>query len=253
MTTLAESADLNLAVAWTTIGAFGGDADRVGNIHLYATGLPMPVFNGAIVTGPSADPESDLASIFDFMDGRGVPWVLWVRAGVDDSLVAAAREAGLAEQAGPPAMGLDQIPELPPLPEGLRTEVVTDAAGLDIHRDLMQRAFGMPAELVASLISDRFVGHETSAMMVGWMDAEPVSTAMVVMSGDTAGIYNVATPPEFQRRGLGAALTWAAVHEGVRRGASRSTLQASAAGLPVYERMGYVHLGSYNHLVGSSV
>ena len=252
MNTLAESADLNLAATWSAVGELGGEAGRVGNIHLYATGLPVPVFNGAIVIGAGTDPERDLAAINEFMAGRGVPWVLWARPGVDDKLVAAARAAGLTEQTGPPAMGLHPIPAPPPLPSGLRIELVTDGASLNTHRHLMSRAFEMPSELVAGLISDRFLDHDPLTTLIGTVDGEPVSTALLAMSGDTAGIYNVATPPEHQRRGFGAALTWAAVQEGVRRGADRSILQASPPGLPVYERMGYIHLGTYVHLVGPS-
>lgn len=250
MTTLAEFADLNLAATWSALGQLGGASARVDHVHLYATGLPVPAFNGAIVTGRSADPGGTLDAVFGFMAGRGVPWVLWARPGVDDGLVAAARAAGLGEQPGPPAMGFEPIPDPPPLPAGVEVEVAEDHAGLEIHRDLLVRAFGMPPDLVAGLVTDRFVDFDPLTIVIGRVDGIPVSTALVTMSGDTAGIYNVATPPEYQRRGFGTALTWATVDEGVRRGAVRSILQASPAGLPVYERMGYVQLGTYLNLVG---
>lgn len=70
------------------------------------------------------------------------------------------------------------------------------------------------------------------------------------MSGTTAGINNVATHPDLRANGYGAALTWAAVAEGARRGCTHSILQASESGYPVYRKMGYTDLGRYVQLEG---
>jgi N-acetylglutamate synthase len=78
----------------------------------------------------------------------------------------------------------------------------------------------------------------------GSVDNVPVSTALVAVTGSTAGVYNVATPPEHRRLGYGEALTWAAVAEGRRLGCDHSVLQASPMGAPVYHRMGYIDLGT---------
>jgi predicted acetyltransferase len=87
-------------------------------------------------------------------------------------------------------------------------------------------------------------------LVVGWIDATPVSCAMVVVTGATAGIYNVATPPEHRRRGYGAAVTWAAIEEGRRSGCDHAALQASELGAPVYRSMGFVDVGRYVQLEG---
>ena len=72
----------------------------------------------------------------------------------------------------------------------------------------------------------------------------------VSVTGTTAGVYNVATPVEHQRRGYGRALTRAAVDEGMQRGCDHAILQSSPAGQPVYEAMGFTHLGYYVQLEG---
>ena len=72
-----------------------------------------------------------------------------------------------------------------------------------------------------------------------YVDGEVASTAALIVSGDVAGIYNVATPERFRRRGLGEATTRAAASEGERRGCRIATLQASAIGYPIYERKGF--------------
>ncbi len=49
----------------------------------------------------------------------------------------------------------------------------------------------------------------------------------------------MATVPEGRGKGVGAALTWAAALAGGAAGATRSMLQSSEQGEPVYRRMGY--------------
>ena len=82
-------------------------------------------------------------------------------------------------------------------------------------------------------------GRRDGPEIFGSVDDVPVSTAHVGVTGRTAGIYNVATPPEHRRHGYGEALTWAAVAEGGHLGCDHSTLQASPMGAPIYRRMGY--------------
>jgi GNAT superfamily N-acetyltransferase len=53
------------------------------------------------------------------------------------------------------------------------------------------------------------------------------------------GLLAIATLPEHQRRGYGAALTVRALIDGRAAGASWAWLQASDPGLPVYERLGF--------------
>src|SRR5205085_2189550 len=47
------------------------------------------------------------------------------------------------------------------------------------------------------------------ALLVGYLDGNPVSTAELFVVGTIAGITGVATVPAYRRRGLAAALTWA--------------------------------------------
>jgi predicted GNAT family acetyltransferase len=51
--------------------------------------------------------------------------------------------------------------------------------------------------------------------------------------------FNIATPPADRRRGYGAAVTARAVTDGLAAGARWSWLQSSVAGYPVYERLGF--------------
>ena len=249
---LGRLADANLAGTWAPFGRHGGEVGGPVSCPFVATGIPAAFFNGVYPTGPIEHPDEVVAEAIEFMTARAVPWLLWVREGVDDALLDAGRRAGLVDAGGPPALGLSEIPAIPPPPDGLRIEVVDDRAGLESFRDLGARGFEMPREIVDAIVAESMLEDPSIELVVGAVAGVPVSSAIVSVTGTTAGIYNVATPPEHRRRGYGAALTWAAVQRGARLGCDHSVLQASELGAPVYRQMGYRDLGTYVQLEGRS-
>lgn len=53
------------------------------------------------------------------------------------------------------------------------------------------------------------------------------------------GVFNIAVVPSARGRGLGRALTEAALRDGVAAGADAAYLHASPMGRPLYEAMGF--------------
>lgn len=247
---LGRLADSNLAGTWAKFGEHSGEVGGSTTCPFVVTGIQAAFFNGVFPTGPVDDPERVVGEAIEFMAARAVPWLLWVREGIDDALLDAGRRAGLVDAGGPPAMGLPEIPTIPPPPDGLRIEIVDDDAGLETFRDLGARGFEMPREIIDVVVTESMLADPSMVLVVGRVDGVPVSCAIVVVTETTAGVYNVATPPEHRRRGYGAALTWAAVDQGARLGCDHSVLQASELGAPVYRQMGYRDLGRYVQLEG---
>jgi len=136
-------------------------------------------------------------------------------------------------------MVLHPIGVVPPPARDAEIVAVTDEDGLRAHRDVLARGFGVPPQLVDQLIHPSLVSHGWIRAFVVYVNGEPASASAFIDAGGVAGIYNVATVPEFRRRGLGEAATWAAVEEAARRGHTLITLQASEMGFPIYERMGF--------------
>ncbi|CAN5633850.1 hypothetical protein BH10ACT11_BH10ACT11_13920 [soil metagenome] len=68
---------------------------------------------------------------------------------------------------------------------------------------------------------------------------EPVCTVGTIDRDGDLGIYLVATKPEHQGRGLMSRLLGQALADASERGLQTSSLQASAAGEPVYRGLGY--------------
>ena len=72
-----------------------------------------------------------------------------------------------------------------------------------------------------------------------WSNGEMVATSTLAFRDGIAGIYNVATLPQAQRRGFGAAVTAHALRDGRQLGASLAVLQSTDAGVNVYHRLGF--------------
>ncbi len=71
----------------------------------------------------------------------------------------------------------------------------------------------------------------------------PVSCLGEIRVGDDCLITGVATPPEQRRRGIAGWLVRKVLEEARADGMRTGSLQASRAGAPLYERMGFADLG----------
>ena len=81
------------------------------------------------------------------------------------------------------------------------------------------------------------------AHFIAWDGDTPSATASVLMCGEVAGIYLVGTLASARGRGLGSAVTLAALHHARERGARWGALQSSKMGESVYRAIGFVSHG----------
>jgi len=171
--------------------------------------------------------ERALPALGDLYASSGVrAWTVWV-APPDRSLIPALEAAGH---------------ELDSVPEGMGCSL--DAIDLD------------GPELGEPATSDEIVAINESAYGLAPGTFDPLGAldlhgfmvpgrAVVCVhdhDGD-AGITLVATHPGARRQGLATALMKQALRDARARGCTTTTLEASPAGRPVYERMGYQPLG----------
>jgi hypothetical protein len=131
---------------------------------------------------------------------------------------------------------------VPPVPVGLRVEVVRDEAGLRAFEAATVRGFQMPeldGQEPGAAFAKGMLDDERFRLWVGWEEDRPVSAAATFVAAGINDVTLVATVPEARGRGYGAALTWRA---SLADPALSALLIATAEGRALYEQLGYVSL-----------
>jgi GNAT superfamily N-acetyltransferase len=91
----------------------------------------------------------------------------------------------------------------------------------------------------------RIIGNPSIHFYTGYIGKVPAATSMSFLNPPSAGFYNIATLPEFRKKGFGTAMTAYAMIEAVNKGCTTGILHASMMGEPVYHKMGYEPYGEY--------
>ena len=112
-------------------------------------------------------------------------------------------------------------------------------AEADVHSHMAAAGFEAPVEMFQQLTTPSTLSMDGVRCYVGEVDGEPVTTGMGFTVGSHVAIMNVATPPSHRGHGYGTAVTARAASDGLAAGAAWAWLQASPAGLSVYERLGF--------------
>ena len=198
-----------------------------------ATGSPVAFFNQVL----PVDDDVEAGAIVEaaaVADDAGLAWMLHLRDGVDDDLVPTVHACGLEEAEGYPAMVLSALPEQVPDVPGLRVERIRDVAGFERFADTAGSNAGLNPQLVETFLGVGLIEEPDVALLLGLLDGTPVATSISIRSGDVVGVYNVGTAEPARRRGVGWAMTAAAVLAGAETGATTATLQSSPMAQSMY-------------------
>jgi GNAT superfamily N-acetyltransferase len=225
--------------------AENGEVVEGGGLLLIRTGAPVARFNIAFVTRPLREPGAAIERAIAYFDGHELPFVLRVRAGIDDRAERAAESAGLSFRDTVPGMVMVGAPGIPALPSGLEIHAVRDRQTLDDHLTVLAASFGMPLDLARQLLTERVLSVLDDELYVGYVEGAPVASSALITSDRVAGVWNVGCVPAHRKRGLGEAMTWHAVRRGADIGCVMANLQASEMGQPIYARMGFEVVAGY--------
>jgi ribosomal protein S18 acetylase RimI-like enzyme len=231
------------------------DVDATCGVAAY----PDP-YRNVVVSARFAEADADrrIAEILAAFAARGTRF-LWWAAPFHEPVDLGRRlvRAGLRLEGTAPAMAVDLevLPRDDAMPAGLTIEPVVDSAGfrefMGVHITEMSISYGDPnpaerhhAALFES-VPPSLASEPVPLRYLGRLDGRPVATSRLSIGGGVAGLYGVATLPDVRGRGIGRAMTLAALHAGRSIGLRIGTLQATDAGLRVYRRLGFRTLFDY--------
>lgn len=119
------------------------------------------------------------------------------------------------------------------------------AAVREYHATMLPEVLLGNALSAQSQPDTRLAGIEAEQMLlyVGRADSQVVTTGLLFLTPESAGIYDIATRQDARKRGFGSAMFHFLLNEGKKAGAKRFVLQASPDGLSIYERAGFQAVG----------
>lgn len=199
------------------------------------------------------DLRTRLAAACEDAKAHQLPWALYLYepyvAGLSaEELSGIAAEFGLARLMGVDVMTGDvNLLRAPvrPLPS-LEYRRVLDRQDSAIALDINLRSYGMPAAMGESVLETNayFSDPQREFGFLAFADGTAVSTATVIELDGWLYVALVATDPEHRQRGYAEAVMRHALQAAASElKISRTALDASVAGAPIYHRMGYQHTG----------
>lgn len=236
-------------VAFATMlgGLPGATRHGDGGLWWVDTGVPDSAFNGVYMAPDSGDDDeyaAGVAEVVTYFRRRGLPfrWQVGLRPEPVD-----AREIllgnGLRHVEDEPGMWLDlaSVGHGPPAVRGLEIRPVR---GQDTLREWM-RVWGSPApsevehrwyELYRQL---PYGPDGDLRMFLGYLDGTPVATCCLFRAGSVAALHHVVTDPDYRHRGIGAAMTDAAIRQARHAGCRIAVLTSSPYGVNIYRGLGF--------------
>jgi GNAT superfamily N-acetyltransferase len=194
------------------------------------------IFNSVYYEDPAtlAAQAEDLAKAYD---SHGIAaWTVWV-PDEDRETASLLAARGHLLDADPRAMAL-RLADLaagPPAPPGIEPGPCDPATAADLN----DRAYGYGEDGFRAALAG-----ETAIRWHGaYAEGEPVGCVGTIEVGDDCCVTGVATPPEHQGQGIAGWLLRRALAEARERGLATASLQASRAGAPLYERLGFADFG----------
>lgn len=180
-------------------------------------------------------PAALLDKYVDEIEQRGVGAVLLLDEGAPH-LADAARERGLSSVGTVPVMAWRANALAPdPAAHEVRPGHESDVPGAIAA---MADAFSLDESALGRVTPPEVVSAGTD-LWIAEADGAVVGSCFFVRSGTHVGVYSMATRKAFQRRGIGRAILETAMRHYLEDGVTTFTLEATAEGLPLYERVGF--------------
>ena len=243
----------HFANAWRLMcaGAHAYAEEAAHGVHCVFSGLPIPFFNVALVTDTAVSPDALRAAgerACGWASKRAAPWLFVV---THEALVAGTDPAAALESCGMvplmPLTGMIAQHVAPPsnVPSELQLTRPQDDGRCSAIVDVNGLAYGMALDAAKEILGKQaFWSSHFPAL--GLADGTPACAAAVMMVDGYRYVALVATDPARQRRGYGElVMRHSLALAAEAHGDVQTTLHATEAGRPIYERMGYLPIAAH--------
>ncbi len=225
------------------VEAFGSGAPdsrlirRDGLVAALTPSAPQrSLFNAVYYEDPAALVR-EYEALAELYDAAGVrAWTVWV----------ADEDRGSAEFLDSREHLLDAEPRAMAMELAAPLEVPVSPAGVEpgpcdarTAAELNDRAYGYGEDGFRAALA----GETTIAWHGAFAGREPVGCVGTIAIGDDCCVTGVATPSEHRGRGIASWLMLRALAAAREDGARTASLQATRAGTPIYERLGFADHG----------
>lgn len=208
-----------------------------------ASDFPGSYWNAAARTTLQVKPDALVKAAHAFFAPKRRMYSLSVIGNQDGDLEDYLRTHGYELRFEMPCLSLTRPLPSREVPDGLRVVTITEPKHTRDFVELSVEAYAqmrLPERHTRALFSkpEAMLADNIAGFIV-YRGEEALAGALVMMSGDGAGIYWVGTRPSAERMGLATLLTTLTANAAFARGARVVTLQASKSGEPVYRRLGF--------------
>ena len=162
---------------------------------------------------------------------------LWLLEQVDQSeFKKALTDRGFSLLLTQTAMYLDlKKPRVVPT-ESLETQEVATASDIENWTEVASRSFGYAID---KKIVQKIASNGQARLFIAMVGGQVAATALLFKTGDTIGIHQVGVLPDYRGQGLAKALMQSLLETCAHWGGKCVTLQASSAGLGLYQKLGF--------------
>lgn len=128
--------------------------------------------------------------------------------------------------------------------DGLEFKIADDDKSAWVWAEVFTQGYGLPLGMEPSIFETwGSMGRNLPLRnYIGYLNGKPVATSCLFLGGGAAGIYSVATLPDYRGRGVGAAMTLKPLFDAQSMGYRIGVLQSSEMGFDNYKRLGFRHL-----------
>jgi GNAT superfamily N-acetyltransferase len=255
---IARLSDLHTRTVQAWLSSRAPQANRFEGqgVKASSTGLRVPLLNLAL--GCDFPPETEektidaeIEAVKAFFAHREVPWSWWIGPYTNPPDVTGlfARHQLVFEPPGLPAMAAPLPDPGPALNPELQVWQAADINDLKAASFIRRMAFRFPEGTALTYFEDMaddwLRGDPARLYLARAGHGPPVAIGALILGAEVAGIYIMATLPEWGRRGLGKAVMARMVNQAMAEGHRLLVLTAGTKGYPLYRQFGFEHIFDY--------